>query len=114
MDKKIRKPRKHIYVASDIALNQESQRKIAHFAKYVNKQCDKPKEKSVVTNNLTPKPCCRPGEESSGESLREKAESIFLLVHSLYNSQTFKKKQRELVGSKVFIKFSMFIFYHSG
>ena len=51
MDKKIRKPRKHIYVASDIALNQESQRKIAHFAKYVNKQCDKPKEKSVVTNN---------------------------------------------------------------
>ena len=51
VDKKIRKPRKHIYVASDIALNQESQRKIAHFAKYVNKQCDKPKEKSVVTNN---------------------------------------------------------------
>ena len=60
-------------------------------------------QRKKVLSQITPKPCCRPGEESSGESLREKAEMIFLLVHSLYNSQTFKKKQRELVVFKVFI-----------
>ena len=73
-------------------------------------------QRKKVLSQITPKPCCRPGEESSGESLREKAELIFLLVHSLYNSQTFKKKQRELVGSirSSSVKFSISILYHSG
>ena len=47
---KISKPRKLISCLR-FAINQESQRKIARFTKYVDKQCDKPKEKSVDTNN---------------------------------------------------------------
>jgi len=46
-----------------------------------------------VSSQITPKQCCRPREESSGESLREVAESSFLCI--VYIIHKLSKRNKE-------------------